>query len=436
MVLRPGLEAATTGSFDLIYGLLDRPVRLVLHAASFLSVERFERAELRRQIIEAWGWGERDLDEHLDACADLHLLEGAEDLRMHRLLADYLTSRAVAADDSTDVARMRHAQFQRFVDCGRAVTETPADAETAGRLLVFPADPATWMNAGVLPTSADGTTAALGLLEVGHFEQARPWFERAVTEAEQGDIDGRVDHESLGTSLHQVGDCYTSIGQFDKARPWFERAVTEAEQGDIDGRVDHESLGRSVNLVGYCYSSTGQFDKARPWYERAVAEAEQGDIHGRVDHASLGRSLHQVGYCYTNIGQFDKARASLERAVTEKEHGDIHGRVDHESLGRSLSLLGSCYTHTGQFDTARPWFERAVTEAEQGDIHGRVDHESLGTSLHLVGDCYSSAGHFDQARACFERAVTEKEHGDIHGRVDHESLRRSRQALELVREKD
>src|SRR5260370_1170539 len=52
-------------------------------------------------------------------------------------------------------------------------------------------------------------SAAVGscLSRTGEFAAARPWFERAVAEAEKGDVHGRVDHESLGTSLHEVGDC-------------------------------------------------------------------------------------------------------------------------------------------------------------------------------------------------------------------------------------
>ena len=76
-------------------------------------------------------------------------------------------------------------------------------------------------------------------------------------------------------------------GKYDEARPWFERAVTESEHGDVRGRVDHDSLGRSVNQVGFCLSQTGTYDEARPWFERAVAEKQQGDVHGRVDHESL-----------------------------------------------------------------------------------------------------------------------------------------------------
>jgi hypothetical protein len=37
------------------------------------------------------------------------------------------------------------------------------------------------------------------------------------------------------------------------------------------GRVDAESLGRSLHLVGDCYSRQGKFTEALPWFERAVA---------------------------------------------------------------------------------------------------------------------------------------------------------------------
>ena len=105
----------------------------------------------------------------------------------------------------------------------------------------------------------------------------------AVAEKEKGDVHGRVDCESLGSSLHRVGYCLTSTGGGGAARPWFERAVAEKEKGDVQGRVDHESLGRSLHQVGCCLASTGEFGAARPWFERAVAEKEKGDVHGRVE---------------------------------------------------------------------------------------------------------------------------------------------------------
>jgi len=32
------------------------------------------------------------------------------------------------------------------------------------------------------------------------------WLERAITESKKGDDHGRIDHQSIGKSIHQVGD--------------------------------------------------------------------------------------------------------------------------------------------------------------------------------------------------------------------------------------
>ena len=98
------------------------------------------------------------------------------------------------------------------------------------------------------------------------------------------------------------------------AQPWYERAVAAEEHGDVHGRVDHESHGSSLHQVGYCLASTGQFAAARPWYERAVAAAEQGDVHGRVDHSSLATSLRAGAACLTQLGRHEEAAAWEKRA--------------------------------------------------------------------------------------------------------------------------
>jgi tetratricopeptide (TPR) repeat protein len=263
------------------------------------------------------------------------------------------------------------------------------------------------------------------LSSVGKFEEARPWYERAVEAKQQGDMDRRVDHASLGRSLHEVGVCLSSIGKFEEARPWYERAVEETQQGDTDGLIDHTRLGESLREVGVCFANVGRFEEARPWFERAVEEMQQGDRDGRIDHTNLGRSLHEVGVCFATVGRLEEARPWFERAVEEKQQGDTLGRVNHVSLGSSLRGVGFCLGGRRHFEEAWPWYERAVHEMQQGDIHGRVDHASLGKSLQEVGSWLSSDGDFEKARLWHERAVQEMQQGDIHGRIDHESVGRS-----------
>ncbi|MBP7394077.1 MAG: ATP-binding protein, partial [Zoogloea sp.] len=421
---RPGaplaLGADAEASFRVSYDTLDAGARLLLHAAAFMNPQQIVADELRLAVADTSAGA--DFACHLDACQDFHLLEGADELRMHQLFAAFVLAQPRDAALQAAVDGLRAAQWQRCVALARAVAANPAADGQVYRLLAYRLAPADWLAAGQPAPGGEGEWLGQALAEIGRFDAARPWFERAVAEKERGDVHDRVDHVSLGTSLHQVGYCLSSLGEFAAARPWYERAVAETERGDVHGRVDHERLGSSLHQVGDCLSSLGEFAAARPWYERAVAEKERGDVHGRVDHANLGTSLHQVGYCFSSVGEFAGARPWFERAVAEAEQGDVHGRVNHESLGSSLHRVGDCLSRVGEFAGARPWYERAVAEAEQGDVHGRVDHESLGSSLHLVGYCLSSVGEFAAARPWFERAVTEAEQGDVHGRVDHESL--------------
>ena len=341
-------------SYSGVYQQLEPPARLLLHAAARLNPQRLLRQELQSHLAEGAGWSERDFQRALDACLDLHVLEDVVELRMHQLFAAFLANVTLPEVLAAPLSGVVRVQARRMIEIASDLADHPHLADPAARFMAYLPDLGRWDDRDAAVTGEEGAAVGQALIEVGAFEAARPWFERAVAEKEKGDVHGRVDHASLGSSLHQVGSCLTSTGQFEAARPWFERAAAEAEKGDVQGRVDHESLGSSLHEVGYCLTSTGQFEAARPWFERAAAEKETGDVHGCVDHDSLGRSLHQVGYCLTSTGQHDAARPWFENAVAEAKKGDVHGRVDHESLGRSLHLVGDCLMMTEQFEAASP----------------------------------------------------------------------------------
>ncbi|MFL5385818.1 MAG: tetratricopeptide repeat protein [Longimicrobiaceae bacterium] len=412
-------------SFRVPYESLGDPERLLLHGAAFLNIQRIIRSELFNALAIGSGWSEDEFRARLDACLDLHVMEGGEELRMHQLFASFIRSASITPEFAEDLHRVCVAQRDRLLEVARSLADNPARADLATVLNGFLLLPGDWNGEKLEISAVDGEVLGYALCEMGKFEEARPWFQRAAEEKQQGDGDGGVDHQSLGNSLHQVGYCLWGVGKCEEARPWLERAVEEKQQGDVHGRLDHESLGRSLYLAGYCLSSVGKYMEARPWYERAVKEAQQGGVHGLVDHESLGRSLHHVGYCLSRVGQADEARAWYERAVEEKQQGDGQGRVNHESLSISLHQVGYCLWSVGRYEEVRPWFERAVEEAQQGDVHGRVNHEGLGRSLHEVGYCLSRVGKYDEARPWFERAVEEKRQGDIFARVDKASLRAS-----------
>jgi tetratricopeptide (TPR) repeat protein len=416
------LGQETARSFRGVYDLLDSSPRLLLHAAARLNTQRIVGKELACQLADGAGWNEAEYQRSLDACLNVHVLEGADELRMHRLFASFLCETDPGGDVAPVLSRVVSTQAKRMINIAGEVAAAPNRSDLAGVLMTYPTDISRWDNLSAAISVEGKACVARALVEIGQFAAARPWYERTAAETGKGDVHGRVDHESFGSSLHQVGYCLSRVGEFAAARPWFERAVEEKRKGDVRGRVDHVSLGSSMHRVGVCLSSTGEFAAAHHWFERAVEEKRKGDVCGRGDHVSLGSSLHRVGDCLSSTGEFAAARPWFERAVEEKKKGDVHGRINHASLGLSLHQVGDCLSSTGEFAAAHHWFERAVEEKRKGDVHGRVNHASLGFSLHQVGYCLSSTGDFAAARSWFERAVAEAEKGDAYGRVDHESL--------------
>lgn len=243
-------------SYSGVYQQLEPPARLLLHAAARLNPQRLLRQELQSHLGEGAGWSEGEFQRALDACLDLHVLEDAVELRMHQLLAALLAEACLPEHLAEPLARVVHVQARRMVEIARQVADHPHLADLVATFMAYLPDLERWSAGVAAVTAEEGATVGEALIEIGAFEAARPWFERAVAEKEKGDVHGHVEHESLGSSLHQVGYCLSMTGHFEGARPWCERAVIAKEQGSVHGRVDHASL------VGYCLSRSKRFGEA------------------------------------------------------------------------------------------------------------------------------------------------------------------------------
>ncbi len=266
---RLDLAPAARTSFALPYERLEPEVQLVLHAAAFLNCQSIPRRELSRELEEAGVCTRAEVERHLDTCLDLHLLDADAQLRMHQLFARFVLERPLEGVLVTALARVREVQRQRVEELAQALAEHPANSELATTLLGFPVAPEAWDKAGVSFGTEAGEALGRALYEIGHFDEARPWFERAVEAKQKGDVHGRVDHASLGRSLHQVGYCLSSTGKYDEARPWYERAVEATQKGDVHGRVDHASLRVSLLSGADCLRRLGCDDEAAAWEQRA-----------------------------------------------------------------------------------------------------------------------------------------------------------------------
>jgi len=109
--------------------------------------------------------------------------------------------------------------------------------------------------------------------------------------------------------MTEIGLCLMSTGKFAEARQRYERALDAKQQGDIQGRVDHESLGSTMHELAVCLSSIGGLRAAASSYERAVEAKKQGDVHGRVDRASLASSLREGASLLRRLSRKEQAKA-------------------------------------------------------------------------------------------------------------------------------
>jgi predicted phosphodiesterase/tetratricopeptide (TPR) repeat protein len=239
------LAQASRDSFKLVYARLSSTEQLLLQTVAFLNLQRILPDEVFQHVSAATGWSRTAFNTSLDTCQDLHLLEGVAELRMHQLFAAFVREQTLPEPEKTTLAAIRNQQHTRFLALASALAKAPADTAAAAAFSSFPLLPEAWAQADIRIEPVVGQVVGRALYETGRFEQARPWCERAVAEKEQGDVHGRIDHQSLGASLHQVGYCLSRVGAYEQARPWYERAVAEKEQGDVHGRVDQESLGVS-----------------------------------------------------------------------------------------------------------------------------------------------------------------------------------------------
>ncbi len=409
-------------SFSLPWSLLDSTAHLLLQAAAGLNTDAMVESELLRPLADALG-GQRRVEEALDDCRDLHLIEGIASLRMHQLWATFVAAQpSETAANGTTLHQLRRLQAEAMVEAARAVTENPSDRVVIDRFLSYPLGCERWADSAEAIMADGFHSIGDGLYQLGRFSLALPWFHEAKDAKRQGDLNGRVNHPSLGVTLHEIGNCFYQQGQWQEAAGWYEQAQAEKRQGDLHGRVDHESFGTTLHCIGNCLYQQGQWQEAAGWYEQAQAEDRQGDLHGRVDHQSLGVTLQCIGNCFSQQGQWQEAAGWYEQAQVEKRQGNLHGRVDHQSLGSTLQCIGNSFYQQGQWQEAAGWYEQAQAEDRQGDLHGRVDHESLGTTLQCIGNCFYQQGQWQEAAGWYEQAQAEKRQGNLHGRVDHQSL--------------
>jgi len=228
-----GLADDAEKSFRRAFERLDGRAQLLLRSAAFLNPQRIPREELFQHLQGSTGWSKAEFLRLLDACLDLHLIEGKEDLRIHQLFGTFVLSQG--GEMETILKEVRSFQARRLIEIAGELGDHLADTELAAAIMVFPLRPDEWLDAEDEVSIGAGETIGRALREIGRFTDALPWCERAVEAMEKGDVHGRVDQESLAVSLSRVAECLRKLGRNKEADEWEKRAAALHSGDDHSG---------------------------------------------------------------------------------------------------------------------------------------------------------------------------------------------------------
>ena len=146
---------------------------------------------------------------------------------MHQLFSAFIREISLSSEDRAAVNQVAAALAARFLELAEQALANPADLDTATLLLDYPLTPGMWGAMGGSFTTPNAV-AGRALLEVGRFEEARPWFERAVAEAEKGDVHGRVQSELVTSISRNLVRCLRRLGRHEDALQWERRYARDA----------------------------------------------------------------------------------------------------------------------------------------------------------------------------------------------------------------
>ncbi|WP_165360813.1 FxSxx-COOH system tetratricopeptide repeat protein, partial [Candidatus Chloroploca sp. Khr17] len=328
-------------SFALSYERLDPAatedalaLKLLARAAHLVPGEVVPTALLLATLAQADDDTDAELvaEAALDRLVALGLIErdGAESLRMHRLVGAYV--RQVSADPDAQAA------VERVVI---RVSGNMVDAPTLAPITAF------------LPILRGFTDAAMGredaraadlclwlgrhLDRLGSYALAQPYAERAL------DIRERVlgpEHPNTALSLNNLAGLLDAQGNYDAARPLYERALALSER--VLGPEHPQTAGSLNNLAGLHYAQ-GNYDAARPLYERALALSER--VLG-PEHPQTATSLNNLAGLHQAQGNYDAARPLYERALALRER--VLG-PEHPQTAGSLNNLALLHYAQGNY---------------------------------------------------------------------------------------
>lgn len=190
----------------------------------------------------------------------------------------------------------------------------------------------------------------------------------------------RQDPHGLASHLNNAALLLSDLGHYSEAREYFERSLA------IDEKIlpnDHPDLASTRNNIGILLHQQGLYAAARELYTQTLQARRALNWENQHPLAEIHHNLAQLDM---EEGKLDDARAHLQTAVTLEEQ--TYG-PDHIVTAQAISGLGRLKMRMEAYDEAAEQFKRVhqIRERDLGPSHPLTlaNMRNLATALQRMG---------------------------------------------------
>ncbi len=204
----------------------------------------------------------------------------------------------------------------------------------------------------------------------GKYEQALPFYERAIAEFENKAISlsESQHHFDFVALLTGIADIYYNQGHYQQALPFYERAFLLAEEASkTSKRTDPPVIiARTLNNLAGVNRALKNYDKAESlylevlirWQSIQYNEKTKQYASNLMNEPERSYTLYSLAELYREQEKYALAKATYHQALEIRER--IFGAY-HPDVAQSLSGLAAFYNDQNQAETAKQFETRAAS---------------------------------------------------------------------------
>ena len=223
--------------------------------------------------------------------------------------------------------------------------------------------------------------AGVQAFQISAYTQAREFFERALTLAQEAD-----NREWQIRLTRQVGQVHLGLSEFEAARARLEESLALARAAN-----DRAGIAAALGGLGRMATEMGAYDEAHARLEESLALAREAG-----DRAVLIPILKNLGMVAVWLGRYDDARVHLEESLQL-----ARAINDLPDMASALNHLGHISLDQGQYEQARTYLEESLPLAREIGDRG-----SEAVALFNLGMVESRLGLFADAYTHEQEALT------------------------------